>query len=443
MAKPLNVGLVGGGKGAFIVHAHQKAIHFDGTRRVVAGALYPEPKIALEEAAAWPYPIKGYGSYDEMIAANASLPAGRAAGLHPDRHAEPRALRPGDEGDEGRHPGVLREAAVPDPEGGRPRSSGTSRKLGIPFGVAHTYLGHWTSRFSRYIVQRGLLGDVRWVDSSYIQGWLATKLEATGQQQATLARRPEAGRRVGLRRRHRHARADAAALRHRPRRDARLGAAGDVRRGAPARRSLHRLLQALERRQGARARVADLHRLQERPGHRWSPARRARSAGGRRSRRASPSTCRTSPIASTGAAPSRRATASCRRTCRPTCMAEPTIPSGHGEGFHDAFARLHRGFERDVRAWKAGKPFTSDGSQVRERRGRLDGHRLPRDLRQEQQEEGRLDRDAEGGPRRSLGVAVRPREATAVPRPARRAASDSRRAARRVSLIACGRSGRS
>ena len=72
--KPLNVGLVGGGRGAFIVHPHQKAIHFDGTRRVVAGALFPDPKIALEEAANWPYPIKGYGSYDEMIAANATLP---------------------------------------------------------------------------------------------------------------------------------------------------------------------------------------------------------------------------------------------------------------------------------------------------------------------------------------------------------------------------------
>jgi hypothetical protein len=56
--KPLNVGLVGGGRGAFIVHPHQKAIFFDGTRRVVAGALFPDPKIALEEAANWPYPIK-------------------------------------------------------------------------------------------------------------------------------------------------------------------------------------------------------------------------------------------------------------------------------------------------------------------------------------------------------------------------------------------------
>jgi len=44
-------------------------------------------------------------------------------------------------------------------------------------------------------------------------------------------------------------------------------------------------------------------------------------------------------------------------------MAEPTIPSGHPEGFHDAFARLHRSFEADVRKWKAGEPFSCDGSK--------------------------------------------------------------------------------
>jgi predicted dehydrogenase len=44
-------------------------------------------------------------------------------------------------------------------------------------------------------------------------------------------------------------------------------------------------------------------------------------------------------------------------------MAEPTIPSGHPEAFHDAFARLHRCFEADVRKWKEGKPFNSDGSK--------------------------------------------------------------------------------
>jgi hypothetical protein len=44
-------------------------------------------------------------------------------------------------------------------------------------------------------------------------------------------------------------------------------------------------------------------------------------------------------------------------------LAEPTIPSGHTEGFHDAFARLHRCFEADVRKWKAGQRFDSDGSR--------------------------------------------------------------------------------
>ena len=44
-------------------------------------------------------------------------------------------------------------------------------------------------------------------------------------------------------------------------------------------------------------------------------------------------------------------------------MAEPTIPAGHPEAFHDAFARLHRCFEADVRKWKAGESFESNGSK--------------------------------------------------------------------------------
>lgn len=44
-------------------------------------------------------------------------------------------------------------------------------------------------------------------------------------------------------------------------------------------------------------------------------------------------------------------------------MAEPTIPPGHPEAFHDAFARLHRCFEADVRAYENGQPFDCDGSK--------------------------------------------------------------------------------
>ena len=44
-------------------------------------------------------------------------------------------------------------------------------------------------------------------------------------------------------------------------------------------------------------------------------------------------------------------------------MAEPTIPAGHPEAFHDAFARLHRCFEVDVRKYQAGEAFKADGSK--------------------------------------------------------------------------------
>ncbi|KXK34948.1 MAG: Oxidoreductase family, NAD-binding Rossmann fold [Candidatus Hinthialibacteria bacterium OLB16] len=67
--RPLNVALIGGGGGAFIAQPHQRAIHFDGTRRVVAAALHPDPQVAMKEAENWPYPIRGYESYDALIAA--------------------------------------------------------------------------------------------------------------------------------------------------------------------------------------------------------------------------------------------------------------------------------------------------------------------------------------------------------------------------------------
>jgi len=42
-------------------------------------------------------------------------------------------------------------------------------------------------------------------------------------------------------------------------------------------------------------------------------------------------------------------------------LAEITLPSGHVEAHHDAFARLHRSFEADVRAYNEGKPCCGDG----------------------------------------------------------------------------------
>ena len=72
----LNVGLVGGGGGAFIAHPHEKSIHMDGTRKVTCAALHPDPAIAMREAGDWPYPLRGYASYQEMIEKESKKPVG-------------------------------------------------------------------------------------------------------------------------------------------------------------------------------------------------------------------------------------------------------------------------------------------------------------------------------------------------------------------------------
>jgi predicted dehydrogenase len=238
----------------------------------------------------------------------------------------------------------------------------TSHKLNVPFGVAHTYLGHWTSRFARYIVGAGLLGDIRWVDSYYLQGWLATKLEATGQQQASW-------------------RVD-------PKRAGGSGCGGDI--GTHALMQLRyvtgleiselsaQLETFVEGRQlddhltvycrlsnGARALVrasqicigskndlginvhgtkGSLEWKQETP----------ESLVIRLPNQPDRVYWRGAVAAGDGFIP---------KDIPADLLAEPTIPAGHPEAFHDAFARLHRSFEADVRRWKAGEKFNSDGSK--------------------------------------------------------------------------------
>ncbi len=359
--RPLNVGLIGGGRGAFIVNPHQKAIHFDGTRRVTAGALFPDPKIALEEAANWPYPIKGYGSYDEMIAANASLPPDQKLDyiliVTPNFvHFDP-AMKALDAGIP-----VFCEKPLTVTLDEAARIVAKVREKKIPFGVAHTYLGHWTTRFSRYLVRSGLLGDIRWVDAYYIQGWLATRLEATGQQQASW-------------------RVD-------PKKAGGSGCGGDI--GSHALMQL-RYVTGLEVEElsahleifvkgrpiddhftaycrlnnGARALV---RASQIAVGHkndlglevngtkgslRWSqeePEKIVINLMGQPDR----VYWRGAIAPNDGFLPAELPA---------ELMAEPTIPAGHPEAFHDAFARLHRCFEADVRKYNAGEPFACDGSK--------------------------------------------------------------------------------
>jgi len=358
--RPLNVGLIGGGRGAFIVHPHERAIHFDGTRRVVAGALHQDPDVAMEEAEKWPYPIRGYRNYDEMIETEKGKPLGERVDyvliVTPNNvHFDP-AIK-------------CIEAGIPVfCEKPLTVTLEESDKLveavkghNVPFGVAHTYLGHWTSRLSRHIVRSGLLGEIRWVDSIYLQGWLASRTEDMGVMQAEWRVDP--------------ARAGASC------------AGGDI--GTHALMQL-RYVTGLEVTR-LQAHLVTFVERRELDDH--FTVYCELSNGGKALIRASQiaighkNDLRLEVNGSKGTLyweqenpeklvihlPGQPDKVYWRGDVQANdgflgdvpeeLMAEPTAPSGHPEGFHDAFARLHRCFEADVRAYEEGKPWEADGSK--------------------------------------------------------------------------------
>src|SRR5262245_19861269 len=74
--RKLRMGLVGGGQGAFIGRVHATAAVLDNRAALVAGALSSDPARAKASAPDYDIPPKrAYGSFAEMLASEAKLPA--------------------------------------------------------------------------------------------------------------------------------------------------------------------------------------------------------------------------------------------------------------------------------------------------------------------------------------------------------------------------------
>jgi len=356
----LKVGLVGGGGGAFIVNPHQKAIHFDGTRRVTCAALHQDPKLAMKYAEEWPYPIQGYPTYDEMIQAEAAKPIGEridyAVIVTPNFvHYDPamKLIKAGIP--------VFCEKPLTITARQAMSLAKAVAKAKVPFGIAHTYLGHWSSWVSRWIITSGKLGAVRWVDAYYLQGWLATKLEDEGQQQASWRTNPKmagascCGGDIGS-----HAfmqlrfvtGLEVTALR------------GMIETFLPGRQLDDHFTTYCDLSNGGKALI---RASQIAIGHKNDLGIEVNCEKGSliwRQEDAELITIRlpdgSERLYWRGAMPAKDNVLG----KVPAWVAdEPTIPSGHVEAFHDAYARLHRSFEADVRKYNAGKKFACDGSK--------------------------------------------------------------------------------
>ncbi len=178
--RKLRVGIVGGGGGgSFFGKIHLRACSLDGTREVVAGALRSTAEGSLAAAKEWG--IKGFPDYNAMIEAvvakKLKLDYITIATPNFAHYAPAKACL------EAGIP-VLCEKPITMTVPQAQRLHRLAARNDVPFILSHTYTGHPMMMYARELVKGGAIGEVRKVESWYNQGWLATRLESGGQQQA-------------------------------------------------------------------------------------------------------------------------------------------------------------------------------------------------------------------------------------------------------------------
>ncbi|MBL9174071.1 MAG: Gfo/Idh/MocA family oxidoreductase [Verrucomicrobiales bacterium] len=184
MSRKIRYGMVGGGRGAFIGAVHRIAANMDGQIELVCGAFSSDPdKSRASGADLYLPPSRCYGSYAEMIAAEKALPEGERMDfisiVTPNHvHFPPAKLAL----ENGFH--VLSDKPATYDLAEAKELQTLVRKSGLLYGLTHNYTGYPLIKEARELVHAGKLGKIRKVVVEYPQGWLATRIEASGQKQA-------------------------------------------------------------------------------------------------------------------------------------------------------------------------------------------------------------------------------------------------------------------
>ena len=182
VSRRLRLGMVGGGRSAFIGAVHRLAARMDDRFELVAGALSADPARARASAADLHIPAdRAYATFAEMARAEAARPDGIdvVAIVTPNHmhHAPARAFL-----EAGIH--VICDKPLTSTLPDALDLEKTVAQTGKIFGLTHNYTGYPLMRQARDMVAAGELGEIRVVQVEYAQDWLTTRLEETGQKQA-------------------------------------------------------------------------------------------------------------------------------------------------------------------------------------------------------------------------------------------------------------------
>ena len=174
--------MVGGGQGAFIGGVHRIAARLDDEFDLVAGALSSEPERAVASALALGIaPDRAYPTWEAMLAGEKARPDGaEAIAIVTPNHMHFGPAKAALEA--GFH--VICDKPLTTTLADAEALAEAARRTGRVFVVTHNYTGYPMIRHARAMIAAGALGRIRVVQAEYAQGWLATRLEETGQKQA-------------------------------------------------------------------------------------------------------------------------------------------------------------------------------------------------------------------------------------------------------------------
>ncbi|MBB4839596.1 putative dehydrogenase [Sphingomonas kyeonggiensis] len=180
----LRLGMVGGGEGAFIGAVHRMAAALDGDWRLVAGAFSTDAGRNQRTGDALGLaPQRVYASFDAMLAGERALPEGEridaVAVVTPNHLHAPMAIAALEAGFH-----VFCEKPMAMSVAEAEAIGAAAKASGRHFALAFTYSGYPLVEEARARIARGDLGAIRLVQVEYLQGWLSRPIDEQGNKQA-------------------------------------------------------------------------------------------------------------------------------------------------------------------------------------------------------------------------------------------------------------------
>ena len=182
MDRKIRIGMVGGGRDAFIGGVHRIALRLDGNYELVAGSFssnFDNSKETGKDLGLAEDRI--YETYQEM----AEKESARSDGIHVVAIVTPNHLHVPIAkifAEKGIHIICDKPLALSSREAIELKNIVENKK--IIFALTHNYTGYPMVRHARSLIQKSDLGSIRVVQAEYPQDWLTTKAEDSGLKQA-------------------------------------------------------------------------------------------------------------------------------------------------------------------------------------------------------------------------------------------------------------------